>query len=152
MRFVSWIRANWNWPTTWGWDYPLVAMSAALLGQPARAVDALLLDTPKNTWRPNGHNHQRPGLTIYLPGNGALLYAVAAFLYRGFASPAVFVNFLTDNAFLGVAAVGMTFVLIIAGIDLSIGSIMAQVRDLGLDAIREYTEVKNVYVDLRDAE
>jgi len=25
-------------------------------------------------------------------------------------------------------------------------------RDLGLDAIREYTEVKNVYVDLRDAE
>ncbi|HEX9044769.1 MAG TPA: aldehyde dehydrogenase family protein [Candidatus Limnocylindrales bacterium] len=25
-------------------------------------------------------------------------------------------------------------------------------RDLGLDAIREYTEIKNVYVDLRDAE
>jgi hypothetical protein len=25
----------------------------------------------------NGHNHQRPGLTIYLPGNGGLLYAVA---------------------------------------------------------------------------
>jgi len=25
----------------------------------------------------NGHNHQRAGLTIYLPGNGALLYAVA---------------------------------------------------------------------------
>jgi len=25
-------------------------------------------------------------------------------------------------------------------------------RDLGLDALREYTEVKNVYVDLREAE
>ena len=42
-----------------------------------RAVDALLLDTPKNRYRANGHNHQRPGLTIYLPGNGGLLYAAA---------------------------------------------------------------------------
>ena len=32
------------------------------------------MDTPKNVYRPNGHNHQRPGLTIYLPGNGGLLY------------------------------------------------------------------------------
>ena len=35
------------------------------------------MDTPKNVYRVNGHNHQRPGLTIYLPGNGGLLYAVA---------------------------------------------------------------------------
>jgi hypothetical protein len=55
----------------------MLAMTAARLGQPARAVDALLLDTPKNHYRVNGHNHQRPGLTIYLPGNGGLLYAVA---------------------------------------------------------------------------
>ena len=54
----------------------MVAMTAARLGEPARAVDALLLDTPKNVFRANGHNHQRPGLTIYLPGNGGLLYAV----------------------------------------------------------------------------
>ena len=76
-RTFDWIWAHWNWPDTWGWDYPLVAMSAARLGQPGRAVDALLLDTPKNAYRPNGHNHQRPGLTIYLPGNGGLLAAVA---------------------------------------------------------------------------
>ena len=76
-RTFDWIWAHWSWPDTWGWDYPLVAMSAARLGQPGRAVDALLLDTPKNTWRPNGHNHQRPGLTIYLPGNGGLLAAIA---------------------------------------------------------------------------
>jgi hypothetical protein len=55
----------------------MVAMCAARVGQPERAVDALLLDTPKNRYRLNGHNHQRPGLTIYLPGNGGLLYAVA---------------------------------------------------------------------------
>jgi protein-glucosylgalactosylhydroxylysine glucosidase len=76
-RTLTWIWANWNWPTTWGWDYPMVAMTAARLGRPELAIDALLLDTPKNGYRANGHNHQRPGLTIYLPGNGGLLYAVA---------------------------------------------------------------------------
>jgi len=76
-RTFDWIWANWNWPDTWGWDYPMVAMSAARLGKPERAIDALLLDTPKNQYRVNGHNHQRPGLTIYLPGNGGLLAAVA---------------------------------------------------------------------------
>jgi hypothetical protein len=76
-RTFDWIGENWRWPETWGWDYPLVAMSAARLGQPGRAVDALLMDTPKNRYRANGHNHQRPGLTVYLPGNGGLLYAVA---------------------------------------------------------------------------
>jgi len=76
-RTFDWVWQNWNWPNTWGWDYPMVAMTAARLGEPARAVDALLLDTPKNFYRVNGHNHQRPGLTIYLPGNGGLLTATA---------------------------------------------------------------------------
>jgi hypothetical protein len=76
-RTFDWIFANWNWPSTWGWDYPLAAMTAARLGKPERAIDALLLDTPKNVYRKNGHNHQRPGLTVYLPGNGGLLTAVA---------------------------------------------------------------------------
>ena len=76
-RTLHWIWDNWDWPDTWGWDYPTVAMCAARLGEPERAVDALLLDTPKNHYRLNGHNHQRPGLTIYLPGNGGLLYATA---------------------------------------------------------------------------
>jgi len=75
-RTFDWARANWSWPDTWGWDYPLVAMCAARLGQPERAVEALLLDVPKNQYRPNGHNHRRPGLTIYLPGNGGPLAAV----------------------------------------------------------------------------
>jgi hypothetical protein len=76
-RTFSWIWKNWHWPETWGWDYPMLAMTAARLAEPSRAVDALLLDTPKNVYRANGHNHQRPGLTIYLPGNGGLLYAAA---------------------------------------------------------------------------
>ncbi len=74
----DWIWTHWNWPDTWGWDYPMVAMTAARLGEANRAVDALLLDTPKNHYRLNGHNHQRmPDLPLYLPGNGGLLTAVA---------------------------------------------------------------------------
>ncbi len=76
-RTLDWIWDNWNWPDTWGWDYPMLAMCAARVGEPERAIDALLLDTPKNHYGINGHNYQRPGLTIYLPGNGGLLYAVA---------------------------------------------------------------------------
>jgi hypothetical protein len=75
-RTLDWVWNNWNWPDTWGWDYPMLAMCAARLGEPERAVDALFLDTPKNHYAINGHNYQRPGLTIYLPGNGGLLYAV----------------------------------------------------------------------------
>jgi hypothetical protein len=74
---LDWIWINWNWPDTWGWDYPMLAMTAARLGEPERAVDALLLDTPKNHYGLNGHVYQRPGLTIYLPANGGLLYATA---------------------------------------------------------------------------
>ena len=74
---LEWIWQNWNWPDTWGWDYPMLAMTAARLGEPERAIDALLLDTPKNHYGLNGHVYQRPGLTIYLPANGGLLYAAA---------------------------------------------------------------------------
>jgi len=74
---LDWIWTHWNWPDTWGWDYPMLAMTAARLGEPERAIDALLLDTPKNHYGLNGHVYQRPGLTIYLPANGGLLYATA---------------------------------------------------------------------------
>lgn len=71
------VLADWDWPSTWGWDYPVMAMTAARLGRPDDAVNALLLDAPKNVYLPNGHNYQDQRLTVYLPGNGGLLTAVA---------------------------------------------------------------------------
>jgi hypothetical protein len=68
---------EWQWDRTWGWDYPLTAMTAARLGETKIAVDALLMNTEKNRYLPNGHNWQRACLPCYLPGNGGLLYAVA---------------------------------------------------------------------------
>ena len=76
-RTLKKVMKEWYWPETWGWDYPMTAMTAARLGEPANAIDALLLDTPKNHYSANGHNYQRPNLPLYLPGNGGLLYAIA---------------------------------------------------------------------------
>ncbi|HEY8454455.1 MAG TPA: hypothetical protein VIL34_02575 [Actinopolymorphaceae bacterium] len=72
------VLEHWDWADTWGWDYPLLAMTACRSGLPELAVEALLLDTPKNRYLGNGHNFQRAQtLPLYLPGNGGLLYAVA---------------------------------------------------------------------------
>ena len=76
-RTLDFVLKRWDWKSTWGWDYPVVAMTAARLGRGEDAVNSLLLDTPKNRYLPNGHNYQRPGLPLYLPGNGGLLAAVA---------------------------------------------------------------------------
>jgi hypothetical protein len=76
-RTLKKVFAEWKWEDTWGWDFPMVAMTAASLHEPALAVDALFLASPKNTWLPNGHNWQRANLPLYLPGNGGLLLAVA---------------------------------------------------------------------------
>ena len=46
-------------------------------------------------------------------------------MYTGFLTPQVFLNLFIDNAFLCVTAVGMTFVIISGGIDLSVGSVIA---------------------------
>lgn len=46
-------------------------------------------------------------------------------LYSGFFSAQVFLNLLIDNAFLVIIAVGMTFVILSGGIDLSVGSVIA---------------------------
>ncbi|MGO7204831.1 hypothetical protein ACCT30_27070, partial [Rhizobium ruizarguesonis] len=51
-----------------------------------------------------------------------LAYGGCALQYPNMLSTRVIGNLLTDNAFLGIAAVGMTFVIISGGIDLSIGS------------------------------
>ena len=74
---LNWVWDNWNWGKTWGWDYPMTAMNATRLGEPEKAVGALLMDKRTNTYLKNGHNYQDGRLRCYLPGNGGLLTAVA---------------------------------------------------------------------------
>jgi simple sugar transport system permease protein len=66
----------------------------------------------------------------YLPlaATVSLFVAMASLgsvMYSGFFSAQVFLNLLIDNAFLIVVAVGMTFVILSGGIDLSVGSVVA---------------------------
>ncbi|PWK88384.1 monosaccharide ABC transporter membrane protein (CUT2 family) [Lentzea atacamensis] len=55
----------------------------------------------------------------------ALTFGVGSVRYEGFASGQVIANLFIDNAFLIVLAVGMTFVILSGGIDLSVGSVVA---------------------------
>lgn len=59
-------------------------------------------------------------LTIFV-----IAYLLCVLQYPAIFSTRVIGNLLTDNAFLGIAAVGMTFVILSGGIDLSIGSVIA---------------------------
>lgn len=59
-------------------------------------------------------------IVVFLAG-----YAYCLTQFPGFASTRVFFDLLTDNAFLGIVAVGMTFVILSGGIDLSVGSVIA---------------------------
>jgi ribose/xylose/arabinose/galactoside ABC-type transport system permease subunit len=52
-------------------------------------------------------------------------YALCYVQFPNILSTRVIGNLLTDNAFLGIAAIGMTFVILSGGIDLSIGSVIA---------------------------
>ncbi|SDS93350.1 monosaccharide ABC transporter membrane protein, CUT2 family [Nocardioides scoriae] len=53
------------------------------------------------------------------------LFTIGGVRYEGFATPDVVLDLLVDNAFLIVLAVGMTFVILTGGIDLSVGSVVA---------------------------
>jgi simple sugar transport system permease protein len=61
-----------------------------------------------------------------------VLYGAAAIRFRdeGFASWNVLILFFSENAFVGVVAIGMTFVILSGGIDLSVGSVVALVTIL----------------------
>jgi len=51
-------------------------------------------------------------------------FALSALQFPNIASTRVVADLLTDNAFLGIVATGMTFVIISGGIDLSVGSVI----------------------------
>jgi hypothetical protein len=92
-RTLDAVLRSWDWETKiWGWDYPMIAMTAARLGRPETAVEVLMREGPNNRYLPNGHCPQRsdekmpanppPGarkreIAVYLPANGAFLSAVA---------------------------------------------------------------------------
>jgi ribose/xylose/arabinose/galactoside ABC-type transport system permease subunit len=66
-----------------------------------------------------------------------LLFVAGSLRYSGFASTQVVVNVLIDNAHLLVVAVGMTFVILTGGIDLSVGALAALTTVLAASLLAE---------------
>lgn len=101
-RTLAATEAHWDLRQTWGWDFPVIAMTAARLGDPEAAVDWLFRDLPNNRWGASGmtprvHLEEEkqlvgpaaasagigpdgPGFAraaeTYFPSNGSLLLAV----------------------------------------------------------------------------
>jgi hypothetical protein len=94
-------ETHWDLRQTWGWDFPVIAMTAARLGERENAIDWLFRDLPNNRWGvsgmtprvhleaerqlvgpaaqsagPDGAGYARAAET-YFPSNGSLLLAVA---------------------------------------------------------------------------
>ena len=102
-----------------------------------------LLDAPERPVRTGGPTGPRPVASSiarrirnlltspkYGPVTVTAVLFVAIFIiggvrYRGFFSGQVFLNLLVDNSYLIVLAVGMTFVILTGGIDLSVGAVVA---------------------------
>jgi hypothetical protein len=101
------MKRDWDLRQTWGWDYPMVAMTAARLNAPEEAIDWLFFDAKNNKFGTSGMTPRvhldahaaafvptatgagaqvdagpdGPGYQraaeTYFPSNGALLLAVA---------------------------------------------------------------------------
>ncbi len=97
------MEADWDLRQTWGWDFPMIAMTAARLGEPNKAIDFLFYDSKNNQFGPTGMTPRvhleahadhfvptsegnaagpdGPGYRrvaeTYFPSNGSLLLAVA---------------------------------------------------------------------------
>jgi ribose/xylose/arabinose/galactoside ABC-type transport system permease subunit len=54
-----------------------------------------------------------------------VLFGTASVMYEKFFTARVVANLFSDNAFLGITAIGMTFVILSGGIDLSVGAVLA---------------------------
>ncbi len=78
------VLKSWAFDTKiWGWDYPMLAMTAARLGRSDLAVELLLMESKNNRYLINGHCPQiGADLPVYLPANSSLLTAVATMLEK----------------------------------------------------------------------
>jgi hypothetical protein len=93
------VERDWDLRQTWGWDYPMVAMTAARLGEPEDAMAWLFKDQKNNQWGVGGMTPRvhlesflspsqyagaggadgagyRRAAETYFPSNGSLLLAV----------------------------------------------------------------------------
>lgn len=71
---LDFVINNLDLSSYWGWDFPLMGMTAINLGYIELGIKICTMDALNNNYLYNGHNtSNRSDLKIYLPGNGAFL-------------------------------------------------------------------------------
>lgn len=73
-RTLAKVNEVWDFNNIWGWDFPMLAMCAARLGETDRAMDLLLHSAERFQFDARGLATGGP--FPYFPSNGGLLYAV----------------------------------------------------------------------------
>jgi hypothetical protein len=102
-RTLKAVMSDWDLRQTWGWDWPMLAMTATRIDEPAMAVDFLLTDAknfqfgvsgmtprvhvvaddaPHSAGSQDDPGYRRAAET-YFPSNGALLLAVGLMVSGG---------------------------------------------------------------------
>jgi hypothetical protein len=81
-RTLQAVEAHWDLRQTWGWDFPMMAMTAARLHEPEKAIELLLYDAPNNHFGATGmtarmQDSDHRVAATYFPSNGSLLFAAA---------------------------------------------------------------------------
>jgi galactofuranose transport system permease protein len=76
-------------------------------------------------WRPGFFRHHRFLPLTVTVALFLVMFGAGAYKFDGFLSLQVFLNIFIDNGFLAITAIGMTFVILSGGIDLSVGSVIA---------------------------
>lgn len=69
------VVSTWNLNHVWGWDFPMMAMAAARLGETELAIDLLMHKAPGFQF--DEHGLCTGGPFPYFPANGGLLTAIA---------------------------------------------------------------------------
>lgn len=70
---LNMMEDTWDIRQTWGWDFPMIAMTAARLGEREKAVDWLFAELRNNQWGPTGMTPR-----VHLDEHAEALVPVAA--------------------------------------------------------------------------
>ncbi|MDA0589492.1 MAG: ABC transporter permease [Planctomycetota bacterium] len=94
-------------------------------GEAGKQVDAIATHQPSSEWGPLTTERLEESRNEFRSLRGVKLYKPVSYVWPSFLTRPNLVNVVNQNADIAIIAIGMTLVIITAGIDLSVGSLVA---------------------------
>ncbi|MDA1247822.1 MAG: ABC transporter permease [Planctomycetota bacterium] len=94
-------------------------------GEAGKQVDAIATHQPSSEWGPLKTERLEESRNEFRSLRGVKLYKPVSYVWPSFLTRPNLVNVVNQNADIAIIAIGMTLVIITAGIDLSVGSLVA---------------------------